>query len=564
MRKRRYGVLLISALSLLVVLIIIISMKSISSLDRSNSLFDKAYNVSFSIEIAAQQANTDVIALHSAMKDVALSDSTSDFDKAMADTNTYDTDFNNDINYILSKKTDTNLVKNVISAYNDWIPIREQTINYVLQGDIIDAANITATSGAAQVAIIQAQMNILINHEKSNTQNYCNALHTESKNSEKNLIIILIIAILLGLSVSIYVIIKLSNYEKRLHFEKENFKITLHSIGDGIITADMDRKVTMLNSVAETLTGWKSSDALGRNFLQVFNIRSEESGGTVKDPVEEVILLNKVCKLQNHTVLTSADGTQRRISDSAAPIKDSLGNTIGVVMVFREITEKQISMEKIKHLIFHDGLTGLFNRNYFERVLEHLDKPSQLPISIINGDVNGLKLLNDVYGHRAGDELLKEIALILKKCCSEKDVVTRWGGDEFVIIMPNTTYDEANIVCDNIHTACENTALKSIILSISLGVSTKKLPSEDIFIVQKDAEEKMYKHKLIEGKGVHDKLISSLQNTLLIRNSEEEEHVVRISQVILAKILSCPSTKWLNSSFSLFFMTSGKSMFRIA
>jgi diguanylate cyclase (GGDEF)-like protein/PAS domain S-box-containing protein len=531
MKKRRYGVLLILGLSLLIVLIIVISTIATVSLVQTNSLFDKAYNESFAITTATEEANTDIISVYRAMKDVALSNSQSEIDKALVDVTKYDAYFLKQINFISSKNAEKTLVNDVINAYNDWKPIRQQTISYALQGDFEKAANNTKTKGSVQVAIIQAQMKILLDDEKKNSQNYFNTAIAKSKDSVNNLIIITIIAVLLGLVVSIYIRKKIADYETRLHFEKENLRITLHSIGDGVISTDMNRKVTMLNSIAEKLTGWNSNDALGKKFTQVFNIKSAETGNTAKDPVEEVILTDKICELENHTVLTSIDGTQRHIADSAAPIKDYMGKTNGVVMVFRDVTEKKISIERIKHLSFHDGLTGLYNRTYFESELERLNEPSQLPLSIISGDVNGLKLLNDVYGHKAGDELLKKIALILKQCCSEKDVVSRWGGDEFAIILPNTTNEQAINVCNNIQSACENTDYKPILLSISLGVSTKKSPSDDIYMVQKDAEDRMYTHKLVEGKGARSRIISSLQNTLYERSSETKEHAIRMSEI---------------------------------
>jgi diguanylate cyclase (GGDEF)-like protein/PAS domain S-box-containing protein len=531
MRKRRYGVLLAFGLSLLMVFIILISAIANITLAQTKDYFDKAYNNSFAIAIGAEEASKDIIAIHRAMKDVAMSTTQSDIDTALKDVINYDTDFLKNINFIKSKHIDEIMVNDVIKAYDDWTQIRQQTISYAQKGDFSKAIINTKAIGATQVALIQVKMQILLNKEKSDAQDYFNKSSDKSKSSQRSLLFFTIMSVIIGSLMSIYIKNKIASYEKILHYEKENFRITLHSIGDGVITTDMDRKVTMLNSVAEKMTGWSSSEAIGKKFTQVFNIKSADTGNAAKNPVEEVIATDEICELENHTVLTSTDGTQRHIADSAAPIKDFMGKTSGVVMVFRDVTEKKNTLEKIKYLSFHDGLTGLYNRNYFESEIELLDEPSQLPISIICGDVNGLKLLNDVYGHKAGDELLKEISLILKQSCTENDVVSRWGGDEFAIVMPKTSKAQANIVRDNIQKACENAAYKPIILSISLGVSTKNTQSEDINLVQKDAEDRMYTHKLVEGKCARSRIISSLQNTLYERSSETEEHAIRMASI---------------------------------
>jgi diguanylate cyclase (GGDEF)-like protein/PAS domain S-box-containing protein len=302
---------------------------------------------------------------------------------------------------------------------------------------------------------------------------------------------------------------------KKLVFEeKEQLRITLDSIGDGVITTDVGKNVTILNKMAEIFTGWGTDETNGKKFNDVFNISSEIANKTIKNPVDEVLSSDEICELENHTILTSKDGTQRHIADSAAPIKDATGKTTGVVMVFRDVTEKKINMEKINFLSFHDNLTGLYNRNYFENELNRIDNEAILPVSIIMGDVNGLKLLNDVYGHKSGDELLKTIAIIINQHCEEKDIIARWGGDEFVVILPHTSDKQAEIICNNIKKSCEENDFKPIILSISLGASTKNDTSVDLNMVLKDAEDRMYTHKLVEGKSARSTIISSLQRTL--------------------------------------------------
>lgn len=317
--------------------------------------------------------------------------------------------------------------------------------------------------------------------------------------------------------------------EEYLHNEKEQLRVTLHSIGDGVITTDNKGKVVMLNKIAEELTGWYQSDAVGKPLINVFNIINEKTRKQCNNPVEQVLETGKILGLANHTILIAKNGIERAIADSAAPIMDQNGNIKGVVLVFRDVTEERDQEEKIIYLSYHDGLTGLYNRSYFEEELNRLDVEEQMPISLIMGDVNGLKIINDVFGHQKGDQLLQKISDLLRKTCRNQDVIARWGGDEFVILLPQTSESMASEICESITRACNNTIHENNHLSISLGYATKKVVKEDIQQVLKRAEDYMYKRKLLESKSLRSSIISSMKKTLAEKSYETEEHAVRLS-----------------------------------
>jgi len=229
-------------------------------------------------------------------------------------------------------------------------------------------------------------------------------------------------------------------------------------------------------------------------------------------------------------------GVKRHIADSAAPIRNAHNKTIGAVIVFRDVTDEIKRLDEIKYLGYHDNLTGLFNRNYFNQELKKYDDPQYLPLSIILGDLNGLKLSNDVYGHETGDELLIRISEILTENCRDADLIARIGGDEFAMVLPNTTREEANEINENIKTSCERSDFhpvnfKPIILSISLGICTRETMDRTMEETLKYAEDRMYTHKLLEGKSVRSTIIASLRNTLFERSNETEQHAMRMTEL---------------------------------
>lgn len=184
--------------------------------------------------------------------------------------------------------------------------------------------------------------------------------------------------------------------------------------------------------------------------------------------------------------------------------------------------------EKIKYLSFHDKLTGLYNRAYFEDKLKYLDDPHNFPISIIIGDINGLKVTNDVFGHFEGDKLLQKTASTLKKSCRSQDIIARYGGDEFAIILPKTTNSAAGKICTRIKMLCKENCIGMVSASISLGWATKKRIKQNIQNVIREAEDMMYRHKLLESSSVRNAIISSLESSLHEKNIESKEHTLHL------------------------------------
>ncbi len=218
---------------------------------------------------------------------------------------------------------------------------------------------------------------------------------------------------------------------------------------------------------------------------------------------------------------------------------------ISIIGVGRDITEIRVREEKIKYLSFHDKLTGLYNRAFFEEELLRLDTDRQLPLSIIMGDVNSLKLINDAFGHEKGDELLKKCAALLNSCIRQEDIAARWGGDEFAVILPRTTNMAAEKLVNRIIKKGHQFRKQNIPISMSFGVATKTSSSQNIKDKINKAEDSMYKRKLSERKSLRSSIMSSLERALFEKSHETEEHCVRIEKITtkVGELLKLPFDK---------------------
>lgn len=187
--------------------------------------------------------------------------------------------------------------------------------------------------------------------------------------------------------------------------------------------------------------------------------------------------------------------------------------------------------EDIKYLSYHDQLTGLYNRRFYEEELKRLDTERNLPLTLIMADVNGLKLTNDAFGHLAGDKLIKEIAEIFKKNFRQDEIIARIGGDEFIILLPQIDTNEAQEIMSRVNESFRNKQLDNMILSVSFGLATKYEVNKEITEVYIEAEDQMYRTKLIESNNMKNKTIELIIRTFNEKNEVEKHHAERVSEL---------------------------------
>ena len=194
------------------------------------------------------------------------------------------------------------------------------------------------------------------------------------------------------------------------------------------------------------------------------------------------------------------------------------------VIVATDVTERRKAEERIRYMSFHDSITGLYNRAFLDEEMKRLDAGRQLPISIIMTDLNGLKLVNDTYGHSTGDQMLKSAAVVLQEACREEDLIARWGGDEFVVLLPRTQLEEAWSIGERILEGCQRVTVADVPLSMALGVAAKEDGIEDLERTLQRAEDSMYRDKLTERRSTRHAVVEALLKTLQAKSSETESH----------------------------------------
>ena len=198
------------------------------------------------------------------------------------------------------------------------------------------------------------------------------------------------------------------------------------------------------------------------------------------------------------------------------------------MIVFRDFSDKKEKRDQIEFLSYHDQLSGLYNRRFFEEEIKRLDTKRNLPLSIIFADVNGLKTINDAFGHEHGDELIKKFASVLRNNCRADDIISRTGGDEFVILLPNTSCEDVQSLTNRIKENIQEQKVMNINISVSFGWSTKDKEEQSINYLIKNAEDMMYQKKIFESASKRGAVIKSIMSTLHQKNPEERSHSKRV------------------------------------
>ena len=324
--------------------------------------------------------------------------------------------------------------------------------------------------------------------------------------------------------------------EQALHEEKERAEVTLHSIGDGVITTDLEGRVRYLNPVAETLTGCAQAEAVGKPIETVYRIQDQATGSPLANSARLCLAEDTVISGVNLAQLVSADDRLYAVEETAAPIRGKAGKTIGAVLVFHDVTEARETSRKLGYQATHDALTGLINRREFERQVEDAlrdAKENDTNHAFCYMDLDQFKVVNDTCGHSAGDGLLIELATMLRHRVRETDTVARLGGDEFGILMRNLPLNEARALAEDIRNRVRDYRYlwegKTFEVGISIGVVPIRPNTVAVADIFSNADIACF---VAKDKGRNQIHVSSLDDVEQARRHLEMQWSVRIPSAL--------------------------------
>ncbi len=298
---------------------------------------------------------------------------------------------------------------------------------------------------------------------------------------------------------------------------------------------DYDRDWTMrfVSEGCLELTGYPPESLIQSRDITFNGIINEEYRDYLWEKWIEVTRDKSV--LKEEYSITTAQGEVKWVYEQAQGVYNENGEVEAIEGLIIDISKQKNREDEILYLTYHDVLTGLNNRRYYEESKKQIDTVDKYPLSVIVGDINGLKLINSAMGHQEGDRLIRKAAELLNMCCRPGDILCRTGGDEFSFLMPGTTYEEADRIVNLIGKLCEENSEKSpeeaYHLSISVGCATKTEEDTPLTNVIKAAEESMYRHKLLQNKSLHSSIISTMKSSLFEKNQETEEHAQRLIEL---------------------------------
>ena len=323
-------------------------------------------------------------------------------------------------------------------------------------------------------------------------------------------------------------------YEYKQKLKRENLwlKSLYKNSNEAIAILDKNHKVIDINETFEGLFKYELPEIKGKDMDNVMNMSKRNSAN---ENITAKVLKGENVKKEG--IRFDKYGNEIYCLIKGVPVKDN-GKIIGVYAIYEDITQKKEKEKEIRHLSYRDHLTDVFNRTFFESELKRLNIKKELPLSLIMIDLNGLKLINDAYGHAKGDQFLIKTAEILKNIFNKEDIIARWGGDEFIILSSNTKQKNVEALVDKVKKQDVLVEVKNneeMPLSLAVGFSIKRKEDKKLSTLFKEAEDMMYKDKLLEENSIKSHIIDTLLVTLQQKSSETKEHAERLS--VLAKKL---------------------------
>lgn len=316
--------------------------------------------------------------------------------------------------------------------------------------------------------------------------------------------------------------------EQQLKSSEERYRCLFNYSGVGVVYYTTEGIVISSNKRSMDILGGERQDITGLSVYEIFS----------KAQADELFsLIQKTASSDQpivHETLVAFPSGSKWLSTISTNVKNTQGEVIGVQITSIDITDRKKAEEELRFLSYHDELTGFYNRRFFENELIRLEESGEIPLSVIVCDINGLKLINDSFGHDRGDELLMKAANIIRVACQKYATISRIGGDEFAVLLPGIASDDVLEIVKHIKTESSKEKIANIELSIAIGYDTKTSANQKIGEVLANAENHMYRHKLYDHTSTRSKTIDIIMNTLFEKSNRESLHSDRVSSICMA------------------------------
>jgi len=323
--------------------------------------------------------------------------------------------------------------------------------------------------------------------------------------------------------------------EEALRKSEEKYRLITEQTADVIWVLDLQKRIfSYISPSIKLLTGYTFDEISALSLKKIVVGDSYKKIKAMEDDVVRGFLENP--NLQTTHILEIQHYCKTGILvwvEASFRLRFNENNQIEVVGVSRNIEERKKNEQEVLFLSYHDQLTGLYNRRFYERELSLLDTKHNLPITLIVADVNGLKLTNDVFGHQVGDTILKIFSSVLQKTCRPQDIAIRISGDEFVLFLPQTDSMDAQVLVEKIKQAIAKERIARASVSVSFGWKTKTEPNELLSTVFKHAEDAMYSHKFLESNQHKLDTIGLITSSMYEKGVSEHRHGERVRDLCI-------------------------------
>lgn len=317
--------------------------------------------------------------------------------------------------------------------------------------------------------------------------------------------------------------------EEALRASEYTFRTLFESSSDPVIILENSRIIDCNTAAVETLRYNSKIQIIGKSPCQISP--ENQPDGIISKKKQEQILKKAVekGKVKSEWWNEKSDGTLLPVEVMITTIL--LNGKKVFHCLCRDITQRKEMERRLKCLSYKDQLTSLYNRRFFQEELNRMNVKCNFPLTVVMADVNGLKLINDSFGHAAGDELLKRVSEAMKRVCRQEDVIARLGGDEFVILMPKTDLNKAKQIISGIKAILLKERINFVYVDVSFGYECKMNHEQKIEEVLKKSEDNMYKKKLFEGPTMRKKTLASIIRSLYGKNKREKQHAYKVSEL---------------------------------